>query len=308
MFSWKNIVKLIIPKFIIRRIRAAYIIKKQKKCLSELKWIVESLSDKLLTEFKPVKELDDKRIIWQYWAQGFDSSEMPSLIKLCLKSVETHTEDYTLIRISDENIYEYIMIPDWLKEKMKIMSKAHFSDLLRCIILSLYGGMWLDAAVFLSGNIPEEITKDEFFMYRRDDHERHKNFWENTFAYYFGYSSEFSVKSLIGIMYSQREGRVVSDFATMLLTFWKNYDYAPNYFFFQILIEEYFRKHPESLPIIINDTIPHLLRQYINEFPAPGYSVSDILKKTTIHSLNYKSNVAYRNLLNLFPEYKKYLS
>lgn len=304
----KTILKLLIPQFVVRRVRYFYIIKKQKKCLLELNWVVEGVSNQLLSEIKPKKRLDDKNKVWQYWAQGFDSSNMPDLVKVCLKSVEKHTSGYTLIRLSDENLNEYIEIPKWLKNKMSIMSKAHFSDLLRCVILSLYGGVWLDAAIFMTGSIPQYIVKDGFFMYRRDELEKHKFYWENTFAFYFGYSSEFSVRSLIGIIYAQKRNTVITDFATMLLTFWKNYDCPPDYFFFQILIEEYFKKYPKSLPIIVNDTIPHLLRQYVNEMPAPDYSVTDILRKTTLHSLNYKNDVSCKNLLSLFPEYKKYLN
>lgn len=304
----KTALKFIIPQSIVRWIRGVCVKNKQKKCSSELNWIVGSLSGDLLREFKPLKKLEEHKIIWQYWAQGFESTDMPDLVKICLRSVELHNGGYTLIRISDKNINEYIEIPDWVRDRMTIMSKAHFSDLLRCVILSLYGGLWLDAAVFLSGDIPQYICENDFFMYRRDEREKNKVFWENTFAYYWGYSPDFAVKSLIGIMYSLRGGRVVSDFAEMLLMFWKNYDYSPDYFFFQILIEEYFKQHPEWLPIIVNDTIPHLLRQYINETPAPGYSVSDILGETTVHSLNYKSQVACENLLSLFPEYIKYLN
>lgn len=306
--SLKMTLKYILPQFIIRKIRYASIIRKQKKCLAELNWIVENISRDLLAEIKPQKKIDNKKIIWQYWAQGFDSSNVPDLLKVCFKSVELHSQDYTVIRISDDNVNEFIEFPEWMKDKMPKMSKAHFSDLLRCVILSFYGGVWLDAAVFMSGDIPEYVLKDDFFMYRRDNHEKYKSFWENTFAYYFGYSSEFAVRSLIGIMYSSKDGAVVSDFATMLLTFWKNYDCSPDYFFFQILIEEYFRKYPELQPRLVNDTIPHLLRQYINEKPAPSYSFTEIMQETTIHSLNYKSNVACKNLLMLFPEYKKYLN
>ena len=109
-------------------------------------------------------------------------------------------------------------------------------------------------------------------------------------------------------MHARKGTKVISDFAKMLLTFWNKYDCSPDYFFFQILIEEYFKKHPERVPRIVNDTIPHLLRQYINEMPVPDYSVADILKETTIHSLNYKNDVACKNLLFLFPEYKKHLN
>lgn len=304
----KTILKLLIPQFVVRRVRYFYIIKKQKKCLLELNWVVEGVSNQLLSEIKPKKRLDNKNKVWQYWAQGFDSSNMPDLVKVCLKSVEKHTSGYTLIRLSDENLNEYIEIPKWLKDKMSKMSKAHFSDLLRCIILSLYGGLWLDAAIFMSGDIPQYIVQDTFFMYRRDEFEKYKSYWENTFAYYFGYTSDFYVRSLIGIMFATKDNQVVSDFARMLLAFWKSNDHSPDYFFFQILIEEYFKRNPESLPRIVNDTIPHLLRQYVNEMPAPDYSVTDILRKTTLHSLNYKNDVSCKNLLSLFPEYKKYLN
>ena len=305
----KKIIKYFIPHFVFRRIRYIYIISKQKKVQRSYNWIIDSEVDHLLREIKPLQKIDNKKIVWQYWAQGFEDSNMPNLVKVCLKSVEEHTSGYCLIRLSDENLNEYLEFPKWLKDKMLIMSKAHFSDLLRCIVLSLYGGVWLDAATFMSGNIPQYIVSDDFFMYRRDIQEKNKNYWENTFAYYFGYSPKFLVKSLIGIMYAKKGSVVVSDFASILLAFWKNYDYTPDYFFFQILIEEYFIKHPELLPRVVNDTIPHLLRQYINEMPAPGYySVANILKETTMHSLNYKNDVSLKNLLVSFPEYKKYLN
>ena len=308
MFSLKETLKSILPQSLVRRIRHNFIIKKQKKCRLYLNGVMENFSDGLFSEIKPLKKIDNPKVIWQYWAQGFESSNIPDLVKVCLKSVELNKSDYALIRLSDENIDEYLELPGWIKDKMSIMSKAHFSDLLRCIILSLYGGVWLDAATFLTGEIPHYVVKEDFFLYRRDGKEKHKAFWESTFAYYFGYSAEFYVKSLIGIMYSRKGGTAVSDFASMLLTFWKNYDSAPDYFFFQILIEEYFERHSELLPQKVNDTIPHLLRQYINELPAPDYSFPDILKETTIHSLNYKSEIACQNLLALFPEYKKHLN
>ena len=137
----KKILKQLIPQFVIRRIRYVYIIKKQKKCQTELNWLVESVSNQFLSEIKPLKKFDNHKIVWQYWAQGIDSSNIPDLVKVCFKSVEMHTSGYTLIRLSDENLNEYLDFPDWLKDKMSVMSRAHFSDLLRCVILSLYGGV-----------------------------------------------------------------------------------------------------------------------------------------------------------------------
>lgn len=307
-FSLKEKMRCFIPDLLWRKARLYKIKWKQKKCKAELESLVLNLSIDYLSEIKPLKQFpDDKKLIWQYWGQGFDSSDMPGLVKVCLKSMEKHTSGYVLLRMSDENLSEYIQIPNWLENKKKVMSKAHFSDLLRCILLSLYGGLWFDASVFLTGDIPSYIFKSDFFMYRRDNSEEYKEYWENTFSYYWGYSPDFLVKSLIGIIYAKRGNRVISAFASMLLTFWKNNDRSPDYFFFQILIEEYFRKHPELMPETVNDTIPHLLRQFVNENPAPGggNSVMCILSKTTVHSLNYKNDTALGHLLTLFPEYKE---
>lgn len=306
-----NKIKQLIPNALWRKVRYALIIRNHKRCKRELSSLFEQTDNELLSEIKPLKKLsDDKIIIWQYWAQGVNSSSMPDLVKICMNSVVRHAEvaGYTLLRISDENLDEYLEIPDWLKSKKRTMSKAHFADLLRCVLLSKYGGLWLDASVFLTGDIPSYILNSDFFMYRRDDSEKYKEYWQDTFAYYWGWSPNFMVKTLIGIMYAKKGNKTIADFASILLNFWKKYDTAPDYFFFQILIEAYLKKYPESVLTSISDTIPHLLRQYINENPAPNYSFSDILQKTTVHSLNYKNDVACKNLLALFPEYRKCLN
>lgn len=304
--------KNFIPQALLRKLRFARIIYMQKKCATDLNWLMDGEYSHCLSDIKPLKKIPcDKKIIWQYWAQGVNSSSMPDLVKICMNSVVKYAEvaGYTLYRISDENLDEYLEMPNWLKSKKEsVMSNAHFADLLRCVLLSVYGGLWLDASVFLTGDIPEYIFNKDFFIYRRDDSEKNKRYWQDTFAYYFGWQPDFSVKSLIGIMYANKNNETISDFASMLLMFWKCNNCAPDYFFFQILMEEYFQRHPELMPEIVNDTIPHLLRQYINENPAPNYSFSDILQKTTVHSLNYKNDVACKNLLALFPEYKKCLN
>ncbi|WP_297238820.1 capsular polysaccharide synthesis protein, partial [uncultured Porphyromonas sp.] len=46
-------------------------------------------------------ELVGEKIIWQYWAQGFDESKLPEMIRLCYASVEQHRGDYRVIRLSD---------------------------------------------------------------------------------------------------------------------------------------------------------------------------------------------------------------
>ena len=300
-----NKIRQLIPDALWCRIRYALIIRNHKRCQRELNSLIEQTDNELLSEIKPLKKLpDDKVVIWQYWAQGLDSKSMPQLINICFQSVEKYSQDYTLIRVSDENINEFLEFPDWLKEKVQHLTRALFSDLLRCLLLSKYGGLWLDATTFLTGVPPSYLFGSDLFMYQREDSELNKEFWENTFAYYWSWSPNFLVKALTGIMYASKGSKVVEDLASLQLSYWKSNTQSPNYFFIQILIELYFRKHPQYRPKIVNDTIPHLLRQYINECPVPGYSINDILRKTTLHSLNYKNSKAFENLVALFPEYK----
>ena len=60
--------------------------------------------------------------------------------------------DYTVIRLDNKNLCEYVSFPEFVTEKLKNgnMSYTHFSDLLRLGLLNLYGGVWLDATILAS--------------------------------------------------------------------------------------------------------------------------------------------------------------
>ena len=198
----------------------------------------------------------------------------------------------------------YHPLADWLERRRADgqISVAHFSDILRCMLLSVYGGLWLDACTLLTGKLPEMLFKYDFFVYQRDPSEPYKKYWESTFAYYWGWDKDFRVKILIGIMYAKAGSRVISDITAMLYAFWKSHDAAPDYFFFQILFDIYVGTHRELNCQVYNDCIPHMLRQAVNE-EYPFLSVKEILERTTVHSLNYKNPKAADNLKALLGTY-----
>lgn len=300
--NFKKIAKLFIPSDLHSYIRKKRIIAKHHKVASMLNGIVEDCNAGRLEKpaIKTLVELPkDKKVIWQYWAQGTEN--VPPLVRICLDSVDKYAADYHIIRLSDSNLENYIEIPDWLKERKSQMSAAHFSDILRCMLLSAYGGLWLDASTLLTGNLPDRLFKYDFFAYQRDPSEIHKKYWENSFAYYWGWDKNFHVNILIGIMYAKAGNQVISDMATMLYAFWKNNNKTPDYFFFQILFDIYIKKNKEKNCPIFNDCVPHMLRQVINA-EYPYLSVHEILKKTSIHSLNYKNPKAADNLRTLLAE------
>lgn len=236
----------------------------------------------------PLKNLNSDKIIWQYWGQGFNN-EMPELVRKCLDSVEKNHGEATIIRLSDETISEYLEIPDFVLEKKGLYPKAIFSDLLRCMLLSAYGGCWLDATVLLSEKIPQKYWDADFFLFQRYESETNKKYWSNAFYYYFGWENGFSVRVLNSIIFSQKNNPAITAITQLLLHFWNQHDNLPDYFFFQILFNELVKEERIGNCEIENDCIPHLLQQYINDPDFKLASLNDILSVTPFHKLTYKS-------------------
>lgn len=251
------------------------------------------------------KNLTGKKIIWQYWGSGY--AGVPALVEMCLKSVEKHcpADEYLIIRLSDENIGDYIEFPEAVKKNRHLYSDTHFSDMLRCCLLYLYGGCWLDATILLTGRIPAEIESGELFMYQRTEHEKDRKYWENAFAFYYGWSENFKVRILTSIMCArQGTGRLLEITTSLLYFFSKGYR-LPDYFFNQLLwyhIENGDFRH--ALTPVISDCIPHYMQQYINDPQFNLCTLEQILARTSIHKLTYKSagaDMKLRQILDTLP-------
>lgn len=102
--------------------------------------------------YSPVsKQIGDHRI-WVFWGQG--EIQMPPLIKACHRQLTYFNKNITLI--SSQNVEQYINLPSIIYENVKdgLISWAHFSDIVRNTLLAQYGGLWLDATVWVSGKLP----------------------------------------------------------------------------------------------------------------------------------------------------------
>ena len=231
----------------------------------------------------PLKSLGTDMIIWQYWAQGYNN--VPPLIQTCLQSIEQNAKGFKIVRLSDENIGEYIDIPVFFQKKRPYMSPAHFSDVLRLLLLEAYGGVWADATIKLTGSIPETYLDQEFFVFRRDPAEPNYRYWRNVYAYYFGWAKGFRVNMLNSFIIAQKGNQTISDLSDLMLLWWKEHDDLPDYFFFQILFDVY--GCPNCFPLV-SDTLPHYLQQSIND---PNFHImsSEMIERTIpIHKLTYK--------------------
>lgn len=90
--------------------------------------------------------------IWVFWGQGEQS--MPPLVKACYKQLTRYNDNVFLISFA--NVGDYIDMPEVIYQKVRNgkLSWAHFSDIIRTSLLAKYGGLWLDATVWVSGKLP----------------------------------------------------------------------------------------------------------------------------------------------------------
>jgi hypothetical protein len=246
---------------------------------------------------KPKKQFPDDKIIWQYWGQGINEQELPEIVRICFDSVDKHKDDYQVIRLSDETIRDYIDLPAFVLQKKGNFGFNHtfFADLLRLALLNIYGGVWLDATILLTGPIPESLRKPGYFMYQRSDDEEHKSYWENTYAYYWGWYSGFKVRVLNSIIFAKKNDSVISILLDLMLYYWKTQDCILNYFFFQILYNELITGvlKKEQCPIV-SDVIPHFLQTKING--GKDFITRDDLEQITIHKMAYFNEEAINRL------------
>jgi glycosyltransferase involved in cell wall biosynthesis len=98
--------------------------------------------------------------IWICWWDGEDA--MPELVKACFKSVCDNAGTHPVKLITKDNYHEFITVPDYIIEKASkgIISITHLSDILRMCLLHDYGGLWLDATIFVTSTI-----KSSFFEF-----------------------------------------------------------------------------------------------------------------------------------------------
>ena len=111
--------------------------------------------------------------IWVFWWQG--EEQAPDVVKACLASIRRHSAGRDVVLLSQANYGEYVELPDYLPHKLAKgeMSKNQFANVLRVTLLAHRGGVWLDATVFLSGPLDEEIFAREFYSARVRYNARH---------------------------------------------------------------------------------------------------------------------------------------
>lgn len=101
--------------------------------------------------------------IFVMWWQG--EAVAPDLVKCCIASIKENAGSHKVIILDKNNINEYIQLPQYVTEKFQagVISRTHLSDMIRLQLLSLYGGMWIDATVLVTEQISAEWFNRDFY-------------------------------------------------------------------------------------------------------------------------------------------------
>ena len=105
------------------------------------------------------------KMIWTMWQQG--EAQMPETVQASMKTIKDFAKrnDCEFYLLTDENLADFINIPRDITEKFKKkeLSAAHFSDIIRFSVLYQYGGIWMDATLFVSPYATLEMFEGDFF-------------------------------------------------------------------------------------------------------------------------------------------------
>ncbi len=131
--------------------------------------VYEYLKKQYLTEILKFSEnLDNENLyfsskkIWFFWLQGEEN--MPDVVSVCYKRLLKTAVNYEVCLLTESNLEKYVDVPAYLWEKLKkgIISKTHFSDIVRVWLLQKYGGLWVDATIY-AVSLDSSIFEKELF-------------------------------------------------------------------------------------------------------------------------------------------------
>lgn len=211
--------------------------------------------------------------VWIFWYQGYNS--LPKIVQMCIQTLVQHLHNGQITYLNKSNYNQYVNIPQFVIEKFeaKKMTITHFSDILRSAILSTHGGLWLDATIFVSQDIPSYIFDLPYFTIH----------CKNDFSSVMG--------KWAGFLQNSYKNSVVPKFcAEVLFAYWEKFDYRIDYLqldYFMHFGFDYipaFRRIVESVPLS-NDV--YELINSVNSVYSKD-KLKSVMKKSIFFKMSWK--------------------
>lgn len=214
---------------------------KYRKVVSEKNnQVIEQYLEKILREKAPSEETElyidytntdilPNNVIWTMWWQGEEN--VPEIIKRCIDSMRKNSNGHPVIVLDEKNWDTYVKLPDIIMWRYRegrkksilkniVLDITHLSDILRCLLLIKYGGVWMDASIYVSYPLREELFQENWSTLGQDDF----------YCIGDGKWSTFFMGALQG-------NKLLKEVYEMHIWYWKKKKYYVNYLMFDYMID-----------------------------------------------------------------------
>lgn len=282
------IIKVLFRIPILNKISIKYTERKNEKILKFLKEKYYYIINKYNNKDK--YEIDSNRI-WVMWWQG--ENKAPKIVKNCIKRLKEYSNEVTVI--SKDNIYDYINIEKVILDKLEknIITKTHFSDIVRMKLLEKYGGYWIDSTVFLTDNIIEIIKGKRFYTPKLRENKNLMFISKGKWCGYFIGGKDVKLYKFANDFFSE---------------YWKNENELIDYFLIDYVINIAYEQIPDIKEMIDGNSFNNLDIYRLNQIKNRKFNgkiAEKLLNKNMVHKLSYKDklkeekkNTYYAKIIN----------
>ena len=231
-------------------------------------------------------ERDFPKIVWTMWQQG--EAQMPETVKATVKTIKEFAErsgcEFHLL--TDKNLKRFVNIPKDITEKYnkKELSAAHYSDIVRFSLLYQYGGIWMDATLFVSPYATLEMFEGDFFSLNHPP--THPEQIERTIG-------DFKWSGFL--LAGKKEKTYFKHIYELYIYFVRKYSFFISYLMMDYFIlseyelNEEFKVSVDDLPILAPAERVWFLREHADKF-FDEKEWEEVLKMTPILKTTYKIN------------------
>jgi len=216
------------------------------------------------------------KTIYILWFQGFNNA--PYIVNECVNSWKHYNPTWNIVLLDNDNLKQYINIEDHIVNlKNKQIANTQLSDVVRSLLLNLYGGLWVDSTTFCNRSLDEWLPKyvnNGFFAFNKPAPDRMLSSW---------------------FLYSEKNGYIINKWCQSIVNYYNKHNNSSVYFIYHYLFGDLYNEDPKFkqiwdnvIKISANGFGPHfLLNKMFNQITNDiKYNINH--KLTPVYKLTYK--------------------
>lgn len=108
----------------------------------------------------------EEPILWVFWWQGEENA--PEIVKQCINSMRDHAGKFRLQVVDHTNYMDFASVSESMETRRRNgeISLTHFSDYYRMALLEEWGGLWIDASIYVDSTMDVSLLDKPLFTIR----------------------------------------------------------------------------------------------------------------------------------------------